>query len=274
MDPARLADFLKNGCRREGAATLNKATGRKVSGIIPVHILGHPVDLDPVLELAAEFGLVVVEDAGEGLGATYKGRAVGTLGRAGCLSFNGNKLLTTGGGGMVLTDDPELADRVRYLTTQAKDDPKEYVHGAVGYNYRLTNVQAALGLAQLERLEEYLAVKRRIAARYREAFSALPRIQPMAQAEWAESSFWLYTVKLDTDSRPLMRALAGQGIQSRPLWQPLHLSPALAGSPKAECPVAEGLQRRCLSLPCSVGLDEADQERVIGAVTRFLRNPG
>ena len=274
MDPARLADFLKNCCRREGGATVDKATGRKVTAVIPVHILGHPVDLDPILELASEFGLTVIEDATEGLGGTYRGRPLGGMGLAGCLSFNGNKLITTGGGGMVLTDDEALADRVRYLTTQAKDDPLEYVHGEVGYNYRLTNILAALGLAQMERLDEYVAVKRRIARRYERAFKDLPGIEPMKEAPGVESAFWLYTVKTGRDSRSLMRELAGESIQTRPLWQPLHLSPAHAASPRTDCPVAEELYRRCLSLPCSVGLSEADQERVIEAVSRFVRRNG
>ena len=271
MDPVRVRDFLENGCRRENGITVNKATGRRVTGIIPVHILGHPVDLDSVLDLAREHGLVVIEDASEGLGGTYKGRPVGSMGAAGCLSFNGNKLITTGGGGMVLTNDQALADRVRYLTTQAKDDPLEFIHGTVGYNYRLTNVQAALGCAQIERLDEYAAKKKRIAARYQEAFENLPGIEPMARADYADPSFWLYTVKVAKDSRPLMRGLAWEGIQTRPLWQPLHLSPAHAGSPHASCPVAEELYGRCLSLPCSVGLGEADQDRVIQAVSRIIR---
>ena len=270
MDPERLEEFLKEGCRQEGGTTINKATGRRVTGIIPVHILGHPVDLDPVLNLASEFGLALIEDASEGLGGLYRGRPMGSMGRAGTLSFNGNKLITSGGGGMVLTDDEALAERVRYLTTQAKDDPKEYVHREIGYNYRLTNIQAALGLAQMERLAEYVAAKKRIARRYQEAFSGLPGIEPMARADWAGSTFWLYTVKLDGDSRPLMRYLEEQDIQTRPLWQPLNQSPAQAGSPGTDCPVAEELNRRCLSLPCSVGLSESDQDRVIRAVADFL----
>ena len=271
MDPERLAGFLKTKCRREGGATVDKATGRRVTGIIPVHILGHPVDLDPILELAREFGLKVIEDASEGLGAKYKGRNLGGSGLAGVLSFNGNKLITTGGGGMVLTDDKELADRIRYLTTQAKDDPEEYVHGEVGYNYRLTNIQAALGLAQMERLGEYVARKKAIASRYKAAFLHLPGIEPMAEAQGVESASWLYTVKTAENSRPLMKALAGEGIQTRPLWQPLHLSPAQSGSPQNDCPVAEELYRRCLSLPSSVGLSEKDQDRVIEAVTRHIQ---
>jgi perosamine synthetase len=150
MDVEKLADFLNNGCKWQDGQLKNIATGRRVSAILPVHILGHPCDMDPIIALAEKYGLKVIEDATESLGAQYKEHAVGTMGHVGCFSFNGNKLLTTGGGGMVVTNDSALAERVRYLTTQAKDDPLEYVHNEVGFNYRLTNIQAAIGCAQLE----------------------------------------------------------------------------------------------------------------------------
>ena len=209
-------------------------TGRRVRALLPVDILGHPVDMDPLLELAAEYGLVVVEDATEALGATYKGRPAGNLGDLGCLSFNGNKIITAGGGGAIVTDRADWADRARYLTTQAKDDPLEYVHEEIGFNYRLTNVQAALGAAQLEQLDEFVAAKRRIADTYERAFRDVPGITCMSQAPWAESTYWLYTILVDEavchiGSRGLMRHLESVGIQTRPLWQPLHRSPAHSG---------------------------------------------
>jgi len=276
MDPERLADFLERGCRREGAGLSDKATGRRVRAVLPVHLLGHPVQAGPILDLARRFGLAVVEDATESLGARYLDRPVGRLGDAACFSFNGNKTISTGGGGMIVTDNEALAERARYLTTQAKDDPVEYVHGQVGFNYRLTNLQAALGCAQLERLDEYLALKRAIAERYGQALGQVPGLKPMVQAEWARSAWWLYTIKVDPDrfglsSRELMARLAEAGIQSRPLWQPLHLSPAHRGSPPADCPVAEELHRSCLSLPSSVGLKPEDQDRVIRAVAAAAR---
>ena len=273
MDVSRLKDFFESQCESAGGVVHNRVTGRRVRAIIPVHILGHPVDMDPLLELARRYGLVVIEDATESLGARYKGAMVGTLGDVACLSFNGNKLITTGGGGMIVTSDDAMAKRARYLTTQAKDDATEFIHGAVGYNYRLTNVAAAMGCAQMERIDEHIADKRRIAQRYYEHFSKLPGVRPMQQAAWAESVFWLYTILLDSErfpdgSRPLMHVLDSRGIQTRPLWQPVHLSPAHTPN-GARCSVAEHLQRNALSIPSSVGLTEEDQERVIEGVGDF-----
>jgi perosamine synthetase len=268
MDPVKVTEFLEQGCRWREGALYNRRTGRCVSAIIPVHVLGHPVDLDPILEVANKFGLRVIEDATEGLGASYKGRSVGKLGNIACFSFNGNKMITTGGGGMIVTDNEEWAHRAKYLTTQAKDDPIEYIHGEVGYNYRLTNLQAAVGCAQMEQLNDYVAVKRRIAARYTDALKNVPGISPMKEAAWASSSFWMYTVLVDEqqfgmDSRRLMQSLGSRRIQSRPLWQPIHQSPAHALNEITKLPVAEQLYRQGLSLPCSVGLSAVDQDKVI-----------
>ena len=168
MDPERVVEFLEKDCRWSDGRLYNRHTGRRVTAIIPVHILGHPVDLDPILAVAKKFGLKVIEDATEGLGATYKGRGLGSLGDIACFSFNGNKIITTGGGGMLVTNSEEWFTKAKYLTTQAKDDPIEYVHGEVGYNYRLTNLLAAVGCAQMEQLDSYVAIKRKIAARYTE----------------------------------------------------------------------------------------------------------
>jgi perosamine synthetase len=274
MDVARLQEFLEERCEPNGGVLRNRATGRRVAAIIPVHVLGHPVDMEPLLAFARRYHLPVIEDATESLGARYKGAMVGTLGDAGCLSFNGNKLITTGGGGMIVSNDGALAARARYVSTQAKDDPTEFVHGTVGYNYRLSNVAAAMGCAQLERIGDHLASKRRIARLYDEHFARIPGVRPMREAPFAESAFWLYTILLDAGrfpdgSRPLMRALEARGIQARPLWQPVHLSPAHAPN-DAICPVAEHLNRQALSLPSSVGLSQADQERVVDAARACL----
>ena len=276
MDPARLIDFLKERCVERGGLLLNRATGRRLGAILPVHALGHPVDLAPIVEVARRYGLPVIEDATESLGATYHGRPLGNIGDVGCFSFNGNKLITTGGGGMIVTDDEVRARRAKYLTTQAKDDPIEFIHNEIGYNYRLTNVQAAIGVAQMERLPEFLAAKRRIAMRYRSAFEDLPGLLPMPEASWAESAFWMYTVLVDErefglGSRELIAALAACGIQARPLWQPIHRSPAHAGSQTLGGGVAERLNRMAVSLPCSSGLDRAAQDRVIGCVLAASR---
>jgi perosamine synthetase len=237
--------------------------------------------MDPILELARRYGLVVVEDATESLGARYRDRMVGTLGDIACLSFNGNKLITTGGGGMVVTSDRTLAQRCKYLSTQAKDDPVEYVHGAIGYNYRLTNISAALGCAQMERIDEHISAKRRIAAAYSSALSQIGGLSPLREAPWAQSIFWLTTVRVDReryglDSRDLMHALQSREISSRPLWQPLHLSPAHVAASSHNplpCPVAERVAEQALSLPSSVGLTTEMQSRVITALGEASRIP-
>jgi perosamine synthetase len=275
MDPARVVDFLERQCDWIGGELRNRATGRRLGALLPVHVLGHPVNMEPVMAVAEKFGLPVVEDAAESLGAGYRGQPVGKLGQIACFSFNGNKLMTTGGGGMLVTDDPALAQRARYLSTTAKDEPLEGVHGAIGYNYRLTNLQAAMGCAQLERLGVLLGAKRRIAARYGEALAGLPGVEVMPGADWAESAFWLYSIRVAEQSarlgsRELRARLARAGIETRCFWQPLHRSPAHAGAPCLGGAVAERLHREVLSLPCSCGLSVDDQDRVIAAIRSSL----
>ena len=268
MDVALVERFLRDNCKADDGRLVNRRSGRRVAALLPVHLLGHPVDMDPLVALAKSYGLKVVEDATESLGSLYKGRPAGTQGDVSCLSFNGNKLITTGGGGMIVTNDQALVDRTYYLTTQAKDDPLEYVHNEIGYNYRLTNLQAALGCAQLERVDGYIEKKRAIAARYREAF---PNVPSQSEAPWARATFWLYTVLIDkVDRREALRRLELQGIQTRPLWQPMHQSPAQRGAEVIGGAVAESIHRRALSLPSSVGLSESDQQRVVAALHEIL----
>ncbi|HEX5436197.1 MAG TPA: LegC family aminotransferase [Gemmatimonadaceae bacterium] len=273
MDVERVLHFLGARCAWRDGTLFNRGTGRPVRALLPVHVLGHPVQMDAILDAAGRYGLAVIEDATESLGAEWRGRPVGQLGDVACFSFNGNKLITTGGGGMLVTNNAEHARRARYLTTQAKDDPIEYVHEEVGYNYRLTNVLAAIGVAQMEQLDAYIAAKRRIARRYAAALGDVPGLTIMHEAPWARSVFWMYTILVDAarfgmDSRTLLRTLAAHGIQTRPLWQPLHLSRAHQNGEalRAPCPVAERLNRDALSLPCSVGLTDDEQDRVITAV--------
>ncbi len=271
IDPQRIKDFLEHDCFWQKGTLIRKGTGRRVRAILPVHILGHPVDFDAIQQIAERFALPVVEDATEGLGAQYRNRSLGGIGDVGCFSFNGNKIITTGGGGMLVTNRHDWAERARYLTTQAKDDPIEYVHGTVGYNYRLTNLLAAMGCAQMENLDAYIEAKRSIAARYQAALGCIPGITTPSEAEWATSTYWMYTIRIDErqtgiDARTLLRALHAKKIQTRPLWQPMHLSPAHSSHQHPPCPVAEALHGSALSLPCSVGLSEADQDRVIDAI--------
>ena len=270
MDVALAADYLENQCERRDSGLFEKASGRRVAAVVPVHILGCPVDLDPLMAVCDRLGVPIVEDATESLGATYRGRNVGTHGVSSCFSFNGNKLLTTGGGGMIATDDDATAQRAKHLTTQAKLDEVEFIHDEVGFNYRLPNVAAAIGVAQLERLDEYVARKRQIASLYDERLTS-SEIESLTPPEDSDPCWWLYTLRFrQRDSRKIMRALAGAGIQTRPLWQPIHASPAHSNLHKYACPVATELNAECLSLPCSVGLGKNDQDRVINAVLAAL----
>ncbi len=274
LDVQQVADFLNQECAWDGAALRNRHTGRRVRAIVPVHVLGHPVDMDPLMEIAARFELPVIEDATESLGSLYKGRKAGHLGHLACLSFNGNKIVTTGGGGMIVTDNETWARRARYLTTQAKDDALEYIHHEIGYNYRLTNLQAAMGCAQLEHVDAYVARKRQIAATYHAALAEIPGLKPLREAPWARSNYWLTTMLVDEsqyglDSRALLRALRAEQVQTRPLWHPLHSLPAHRMAYACAIEVADRLYRQALSLPCSVGLSEAQQSRVIALLRRL-----
>lgn len=276
LDLDKLTSFITGGCEWRGGALRNRATGRRVKAILPVDLLGHPVDMTPIVDLARSRDLAVVEDATESLGAEYRSEPVGRLSDVACLSFNGNKIITSGGGGLVLTDNERWAERARYLTTQAKNDPIEYVHHEIGYNYRLTNVQAALGVAQLEHLGECVERKRAIARGYAEALAHVPGVTTMREAPWARHSYWLSTILLQEQtfghsSRELLGLLAADGIDSRPLWQPLHLSPAHRGAFAGACETAERLYAEALSLPSSVNMTSADQQRVVDAVVRQQR---
>lgn len=271
LDPEAVRRFVDGNCRTRSGLPVNTRTGRPVRAILPVHILGHPVDMDPVMKVAEEYGLTVIEDAAEALGSQYRGKPVGSVGHAACLSFNGNKIVTAGGGGVVVTDNEGWAERIRHLSTQARSHPLEYEHNEVGYNYRLTNLQAALGCAQLESLDRYVDRKRRIAQTYDDAFTDVAGIEVMTEAPWARSTCWMYTVVVEKDrygmdSRELLGHLADRRIMSRPLWQPMNKSPAFGPREMEPCPVAEAVYEKALSLPCSVGLTAQQQERVIKAV--------
>ena len=270
IDPAAVEDHLRRDCKWVNGELRNTRTNRRVKALLPVHILGHPADMDRLRALAGEFKLALIEDATESLGATYKGHPVGALSDVGCFSFNGNKLITTGGGGMIVTDDERLARRAKYLTTQAKDDPIEFVHGEVGYNYRLTNIQAALGCAQIEQLEVFLGAKRRIFDTYSEGLRSIHGISMMRESPDVTSARWLSTILVDAsaygrDRHELRERLAEADIQSRPLWQPLHKSPAHTDAARS-CPIADSIQSRALCLPSSVGLELEQQTAIISRI--------
>ena len=248
---------------------------RQPAAIEVVHLVGHPAAIEPVIAAAARYGVPVVEDASEALGATYTegayaGRGVGTVGRIGAFSFNGNKLITTGGGGMVVTDDEALAKRARHLSTQARLPGLAYDHDEVGYNYRLTNVAAALGVAQLEELDRLLGARRANAARYDAAIATIDGLRPAPRAAWADPSFWLYTAALerpDPDRRDRILAGLGEaGIEARPIWRPIHQVRLYADAARLGGPVADDIFDAAFCLPSSSNLTEADLDRVTDAL--------
>ncbi|HUP32549.1 MAG TPA: LegC family aminotransferase [Gaiellaceae bacterium] len=264
IDPEKLSHFVERSCTWGDGALINSATGRRVRAILAVHAFGHPVDLAPVLEIARSRELVVVEDCAESLGARYRGEMTGCFGDVACFSFNGNKVVTAGGAGMVVTGHEAWAERARYLTTQARDHPYEYVHREIGFNYRLTSLNAAVGLAQMELLDEHVAAKRRIAAAYAEALDGVGELSVVGEAPWAFSTFWLSTVLArDATGRATVERLQQRRIEARPIWQPMHLSPAQRGGVYTDCSTAERVYEQGICLPSSVGLGADAQERVI-----------
>ncbi|MCA9060323.1 MAG: LegC family aminotransferase, partial [Planctomycetaceae bacterium] len=266
MDPQLVREFLTKQCHWQHGELRNRVTGRRVSAVMPVHVLGHPVDLDAIAGEARRFELKIVEDAAESLGADYQSRPVGTGSDVVCFSFNGNKTITCGGGGMIVTSDQEIASRCRYLTTQAKDDPVEYVHNEVGYNYRMTNVLAAIGLAQLELLDQYVD-RRRTIAQYYQTNLALPGLHWYREAADVKSTCWLSTALVDPavtgcTAVELRDWLQQQRIQTRRLWQPMHQSPAHRHCQAVLTGVADRLFETALSFPSSPNLTDASLQRV------------
>lgn len=250
----------------------------RTRAIMAVHIYGLPVDMDPLLEIAARHGLAVIEDAAQMHGQTYKGRPCGSFGDLSTFSFYPNKHVTTGEGGMVLANDDKLADDCRSLRNLCFQPHKRFVHERLGWNLRMTNLQAALGLAQLERLDEFLVRKRRMGARYDAAFSTLPAIQlPLVETNYARNAYWVYGVVLgeerDMDAEEAMRQLATRGIGTRPFFCPMHWQPVLQRKGLFESesyPVAERLYTRGFYIPSGLGLAEAEQDRVCEAVAEVL----
>ena len=252
---------------------------RQPAAIEVVHLVGHPAAIEPVMAAAARYGIPLVEDASEALGATYTegtyaGRGVGTVGRIAAFSFNGNKLITTGGGGMVVTDDEGLAKRARHLSTQARLPGLAYDHDEVGYNYRLTNVAAALGVAQLEELDRLLGARRANAAQYDAAIATIDGLRPAPRAAWADPSFWLYTAALerpDADRRDRILAGLGEvGIEARPIWRPIHQVRRYADAARLAGQVADDIFDAAFCLPSSSNLTEADLDRVTDALRTVI----
>lgn len=261
LDPGSLAEYLSIIAEQTSQGLRNRKTGRRIAAILPMHTYGHPVDMDSLIEVANQFKLPIVEDAAESLGSTYHGRHTGTFGKLGVLSFNGNKIITTGGGGAIMTDDPELARHAKHLTTTAKQQHNwEFFHDEVAWNYRMPNLNAALGCAQLERLPDFLISKRKLAKRYNDILSKYEFLTVVEEPKGCHSNYWLNTVRLCQPNSDVLNEILttvnDNGYQCRPTWMLLNKLPMYKSSPSAQLPIAEQLESSLINLPSSAKLAE------------------
>ncbi len=265
LDPALLAEEL------EGAA----ATGRLPAAVIAVDLYGQCADYDPILEACARYEVPLIEDAAESLGASYRGRPAGSFGAMAVLSFNGNKIITSGGGGMLVSAHEQYVTQARFLATQARDPAPHYQHSTIGYNYRLSNVLAAIGRGQLAVLDERIAVRRRIHGFYRDALGQIPGISFLEEADHGRSNHWLTVVLIDpevagVDREEIRTHLETCNIESRPVWKPMHLQPVFAGCRVIGGRVSGALFERGLCLPSGTAMTGDDMERIVAEIRSCL----
>lgn len=264
VDAERLRQHLSATLKPSVNGPINKHTGRRVAALVAVHVFGHPADADALAAVCADFGIEFVEDAAESLGSFYKSLHSGLTGRLAALSFNGNKIITTGGGGAVVTNDVELAARAKHLSTTAKQPhPWAYEHDEVGFNYRLPNLNAALGCAQMERLPEFVSTKRILAQRYKGALAGLDMATFLVEPVYARSNYWLNAIVLERDEAvwrdKVLWFLHDKGIKARPLWGLMHHQPMFVHCPRMDLSCAESLERRMINLPSSAHLAAPDR---------------
>lgn len=256
VDAAKLDAYLREIAEVHDGVSRNRRTGATIRALMPMHTFGHPVDIEALTELCSRWHIALVEDAAESLGSWYKGQHTGNFGRVAGLSFNGNKIVTTGGGGAVLTNDPELGKLAKHLTTTARVAHRwSFIHDQVGYNYRLPNLNAALGCAQLERLPDMLVRKRRLAERYIESFRGVRGVRIATEPDGTRSNYWLVALLLDHASvgvrDAILQALNDDRLMARPAWTPMHQLRMYAACPRMDLGVAEDLEQRIINLPSS-----------------------
>lgn len=255
LDSDRLRRHLREICTPGNGGCINRITGNRIAAIVPVHVFGHVADMVALLEVAEEFGLMVIEDAAEALGSKRYGCPAGSFGRSGIFSFNGNKIITTGGGGMIVTDDATLAERARHLSTTARQPGSQhYEHDEIGYNYRMPNINAALGLAQLKRLPAFIEAKRSLFEHYRKALDGVENVRLVAEPKDATSNFWLQAIVLPEANAErqenVLKALNAAGYGARAIWRPLHLQPPHRHAPRSrDLRVSEEMAFRIVNLP-------------------------
>ncbi|MCL5260307.1 MAG: LegC family aminotransferase [Gammaproteobacteria bacterium] len=256
IDPFKLKKYLAEISEIRAGACFNKKTGCRIKAVIPMHTFGHPVDLDPLIDVCSLYKLELIEDAAESLGSYYKERHTGNFGKLSALSFNGNKIITTGGGGAILTNDEELGKLAKHITTTAKLPHKwNFYHDMVGYNYRMPNINAALGCAQLEQLPFFIEKKRRVTENYKKVFSGIDGIQLFQEPKFARSNYWLNVLLLDEKNAPMRDALLegtnNAGILARPAWVLMNQLPMFKDCPHMDLHISEKLEKRLINIPSS-----------------------
>jgi perosamine synthetase len=256
VDPEKLQEWLRHIVRIDGKTNVNKITGRRIGALIVVHTFGHPVDLDSIAKVCEKYNLVLIEDAAESIGSYYKGVHTGNHGLLSTLSFNGNKTITTGGGGAILTNDLELGRHAKHLTTTAKIPHRwKFSHDEVGYNFRLPNINAALGCAQMELLPAFIEQKRNLAKKYEIAFRETRGLEFFVEPAYAKSNYWLNSLILDSGSSELrdeiLQLTNDHGIQTRPAWEPLHTLPMYSACQRMDLSITTSLASRIINIPSS-----------------------
>ncbi|MBI3251929.1 MAG: aminotransferase class I/II-fold pyridoxal phosphate-dependent enzyme [Candidatus Omnitrophica bacterium] len=275
MDPICLDNFLKEEAYQKQGRIFHRQTNRRIAAIMPVYVLGLPANMDKIRDIAKPYGLSIVADGAAALGAKYKGRPIGDLADLTVFSFNGNKTVTAGGGGVVVGNDPDLMSQARHLSTTARLSGLEYIHDDIGYNYRMTNLQAAVGCAQMEKLERFVEKKRTINQIYDEAFSGIKGVGLFPKPRWADSACWMSGIVLENPSFPavitLCQKLKGEGVEAKPFWRPVHMQRPYLKSIRSALHVTENLWSKIVTLPSSTQLTQAEQERVIGSAVKLLK---
>ena len=274
MDPNKLKRYCEQECEFSDGSLWDKKSGKHVKALIVVHVFGNMADMESILAVAKKYNLVLIEDATEAIGTYYtegklKGKYAGTIGDIGIYSFNGNKIITTGGGGMIVSDNQEYLEHAKHLTTQAKSDELYYTHDEIGYNYRMTNLQAALGLAQLEQLEEFIRIKKGNYVHYAELIEAVEGLKLLPFREGVRSNHWFYALYCDGerfDRDRMITYLAENKIQSRPIWGLIHEQKPYEGSFAYRIEKAKEYWRHIVNIPCSTGLVVEDIDRVVNVI--------
>lgn len=280
MDVDKLERFCEEECDFSKGMLINKTSNKRVCAIVVVHVFGNTANMEKIIHIAHKYNLKVIEDATEALGTyytegPYKGKFLGTIGDFGVYSFNGNKIITTGGGGMVVAKEAEELQMIRYLSTQAKDDELNYIHHNIGYNYRMTNLQAAVGVAQLEQLEEFISVKKSNYERYEELMLDVEAIKLLPFSSQIRTNYWFYSAVIADDKRikrdELIKRLSEANIQTRPIWGLIHEQRPYQGNQAYKIEKAIGYQQQVVNLPCSSNLSHQEVDYVVDTIKRIVK---